>query len=189
MSNEAITSHRHNDFVGGEASRNRIPGADQATTGHHFVAVDLPRGRHADQHQPQSTGRDAPSAGGAAPGTHSSGSGPLQSDILSSREGAARGPSPVHRVESNTQPLAPAPDSRTVIDRDPYATPTSAGDTLQGATSQDVYTGIGKPAGGMSSAEMHHDGQAHRKRHHLGKDQYGAGVVPREVPTEEEQES
>ncbi len=113
----------------------------------------------------------------------------LQSDILSSREGAARGPSPVHRVDNNTQPLAPAPDSRTVIDKDPYATPTSAGDTLQGATSQDVYAGIGKPAGGMSSAEMHHDGQAHRKRHHLGKDQYGAGVVPREVPTEEEQES
>ncbi|KAI0702014.1 hypothetical protein C8T65DRAFT_696932 [Cerioporus squamosus] len=194
MSNQAITSDRHNDFVGGEASRSRIPGADQATSGHHFVAVDLPRDqkRHADaqrpdEHLPSSTGRDAPPAGGVSPGSRSSGSGPLQSDILSSREGAARGPSPVHRIDNNTQPLPPAPDSRTVIDKDPYATPTSVGDTLQGATSQDVHGGIGKPASGMSSAELHHDGQTHRKRQHLGADQYGSGEIPREIQTEAEQ--
>ncbi len=35
-----VTFGRHNDFVGGDASKGRIPGADKATTGHHFVAVD-----------------------------------------------------------------------------------------------------------------------------------------------------
>ena len=107
----------------------------------------------------------------------------LPSDILSQREAAARQPSPVHRIDNNVQPLPPAPDSRTVVDKDPYATPTSAGDTLQGATSQDVYSGLGKPAGGMSSAEMHHDGQAHRKKQHLGADQYGSGEIPRDFQT------
>ena len=37
---DSLTNQRHNDFVGGEASRGRIPGADKATTGHHFIAVD-----------------------------------------------------------------------------------------------------------------------------------------------------
>ncbi|RPD65684.1 hypothetical protein L226DRAFT_520012 [Lentinus tigrinus ALCF2SS1-7] len=185
---DPITSGRHNDFVGGEASKHRIPGADQATTGHSFVAVDLPRDqkRHADarrpeEHLPPPTGRDAPPAGGVSPGSRTSGSGPLPSDILSQREAAARQPSPVHRIDNDVQPLPPAPDSRTVIDKDPYATPTSAGDTLQGATSKDVYGGLGMPAGGMSSAEMHHDGQAHRKKQHLGADQYGSGEIPREA--------
>jgi hypothetical protein len=70
-------------------------------------------------------------------------------------------------------PQEPAPDSRTVIDRDPFATPSTAGDTLTGVTSQDVYGGIGKPWGGMTSKEIHHDGKAHRKRSLQGTDQYG----------------
>ena len=37
---DSLTNQRHNDFVGGEASRGRIPGADKTTTGHHFIAVD-----------------------------------------------------------------------------------------------------------------------------------------------------
>ena len=99
MSNP-LTSQPHNDFVGGEASKGRIPGADQATSGHQFIAVDLPRGtfieaslvlqihpdqkrmpdqkRHAnraEEHLPPSTGRDAPPAGGVAPGTRTAGSG------------------------------------------------------------------------------------------------------------------
>ena len=40
MSQDPITSGRHNDFVGGEGSKGRIPGADDATSGHYFVAVD-----------------------------------------------------------------------------------------------------------------------------------------------------
>ena len=43
-----LTFGRHNDFVGGEASKGRIPGADQATSGHQFIAVDLPRGTYID---------------------------------------------------------------------------------------------------------------------------------------------
>ena len=74
---------------------------------------------------------------------------------------------------SQPQPLAPAPDSRTVVDNDPYAEPISAGDTLTGATSQDVYRGLGRPAEGMTSAELHHDGRQHRKRSLQGTDQYG----------------
>ncbi|KAE8151721.1 hypothetical protein BDV25DRAFT_128527 [Aspergillus avenaceus] len=43
------------------------------------------------------------------------------------------------------------------------STKTSAGDTLMGATSQDVHTGLGHPGAGQTSAELHHDGQSHRK--------------------------
>ncbi|KAI0746956.1 hypothetical protein C8Q80DRAFT_809936 [Daedaleopsis nitida] len=185
MSNP-LTSERHNDFVGGDASKGRIPGAEKATTGHHFVAVDLPRDqkRHAnraEEHLPPSTGRDAPPAGGVAPGTRTGTSGPLPSDILSHRSGVARQPSPVHQITDNTSPLPPAPDSRTVVDKDPYATPISAADTLTGATSADVHAGYGHPGQGMSSAEMHHDGQAHRKRQMLGEEQYGSHEFPREA--------
>ena len=77
--------------------------------------------------------------------------------------------------QGRSSPLAPAPDSRTVVDRDPYAPRVTAGDTLGGATSVDVHRGLGVPATGMSSAERHHDGQAHRKRDRAGVDQYGPG--------------
>lgn len=35
--------------------------------------------------------------------------------------------------------------------------------TLQGTTSAEVDTGLGKPMGGETSTEKHHDGKAHRK--------------------------
>lgn len=76
-------------------------------------------------------------------------------------------------VSSQPQPQPAAPDSRTVIDRDPFATPTSAADTLTGATSQEVHAGLGKPWGGQTSAELHHDGHSHRKRGLQGTDQFG----------------
>lgn len=45
MSNSAgITDQRHNDYVGSDANIQRIPGADQATTGHHFIEV-FPNGQ------------------------------------------------------------------------------------------------------------------------------------------------
>ena len=37
---DSLTNQRHNDFVGGEGSKGRIPGANDATSGHYFVAVD-----------------------------------------------------------------------------------------------------------------------------------------------------
>ena len=101
----------------------------------------------------------------------------LPSDILSQRETQ---PSPVRQVRNTPSPLPPAPDSRTVIDKDPYATPISAGDTLTGATSADVHGGLGHPGSGMSSAEVRHDGKSHRKRQMQGAHAYGQGEIPRE---------
>lgn len=43
MSQRNVTDTRHNDFVGGDASIGRIPGAENATSGHHFVSV-FPKG-------------------------------------------------------------------------------------------------------------------------------------------------
>ncbi|KAB8232494.1 hypothetical protein ETB97_000857 [Aspergillus alliaceus] len=40
---------------------------------------------------------------------------------------------------------------------------TTAEQTLMGATSQDVHTGLGHPGSGQTSTELRHDGQAHRK--------------------------
>ncbi|KAI9065625.1 hypothetical protein FKP32DRAFT_1567596 [Trametes sanguinea] len=192
-SNESpVTFGRHNDFVGTDASRHRIPGADKATSGHHFVAIDVPHDQHqrAQEHMPPPTGRDAPPSS-IEPGTRTSHTKGfvtgLESDILNARAAAGRAPSPTRPIDTNTTPLPPAPDSRTVIDKDPYATPTSAADTLTGATSRDVHDGLGHPGSGMSSAEMHHDGSAHRKRQMRGTEQFGSGEIPREVGSEAEQ--
>ena len=40
----SITDRRHNDYVGNDANTGRIPGADNASSGHHFVAV-FPKGK------------------------------------------------------------------------------------------------------------------------------------------------
>ncbi|KAH9897020.1 hypothetical protein C8Q73DRAFT_728498 [Cubamyces lactineus] len=186
-SDSPITFGRHNDFVGSDASKGRIPGADKATTGHHFVAVDVPRDQQRPkEHLPPSTGRDAPPSG-VEPSTRTSHTKGLESDILNARASAGREPSPVRRINGEPQPLSPAPDSRTVIDKDPYATPTAVGDTLTGATSKDVHNHIGHPGSGMSSAEMHHDGSSHRKRQMRGTEQFGSGEIPREIGSEAEQ--
>lgn len=84
-----------------------------------------------------------------------------------------REPAPQHQSHA-PQPLDPAPDSRTVVDTDPWEHDhTSAGDTLNGATSQDVYGGLGRPMNGQNSREVRHDGMTKRKRALQGKDQYG----------------
>lgn len=158
MSNSAgITDQRHNDYVGTDANIGRIPGAEKATTGHSYIEVfpkeDPPvQQQRPDEHLPPPTGR--PFAEHAARG------GPTER--LTTAQSA---PQP--------QPLAPAPGSRTVVDADPWAAPTSAADTLSGATSRDVHAGLGVPAAGMSSAERHHDGRQHRKRGLQGQEQYG----------------
>ncbi|KZV59841.1 hypothetical protein PENSPDRAFT_760301 [Peniophora sp. CONT] len=59
------------------------------------------------------------------------------------------------------------------ISEAPLEERTSASDTLTGATSADVHYGHGRPVQGESSAEMHHDGQAHRKRQGGGVEQHG----------------
>ncbi|OBZ78210.1 hypothetical protein A0H81_02483 [Grifola frondosa] len=184
MSAEAITNQSHDDLIGGEASKGRIPGANKATTGHQYEAI-LPKvqPKRPQEHLPPPTGRDAP------PGAYDSLGGPdvqevLDSDpefdIFTGHQTTARQPSPPRQL-SQPSPLAPAPDSRTVIDPSPFATPTMAGDTLTGATSQDVHGGYGHPGSGMSSAEMHHEGKPHRKRPMQGTHTLESGEIPRDL--------
>ncbi|PLN86680.1 hypothetical protein BDW42DRAFT_158288 [Aspergillus taichungensis] len=59
------------------------------------------------------------------------------------------------------------------------STGTSAGDTLMGATSKDVNRGLGQPASGQTSAELHHDGQHGRKHHGSGLEGVGANKPDR----------
>ncbi|GJE86599.1 hypothetical protein PsYK624_026790 [Phanerochaete sordida] len=172
MSNSAgITDQRHNDYVGSDANVGRIPGAEKATTGHHYVEIFPKEGapkqshgeRRPDEHLPPPTGR-----GGLNQSAHAEQGAPTERFTTARHQDAA-----TQFQRQQPQPLAPAPDSRTVVDTDPYDAPVTAGDTLTGATSQTVYQGLGVPGKGMSSAEMHHDGHPHSKRGHLGSDQYG----------------
>ncbi|CCL99777.1 uncharacterized protein FIBRA_01799 [Fibroporia radiculosa] len=176
MSAESMTSRRHNDYVGGEASAGRIPGAQDATTGHYYTAVFPKEPEHgpkrAQEHLPPPTGRDAPPVADAPP---------LGRNIRQVIPGDQQ---PGPRAVPEPHPRSPAPDSRTVIDPDPYATPTTAGDTLTGATSADVHSGLGHPGAGMSSAEYRHDGKPHRKRQAQGVSTYGSGKIPRENQAE-----
>ncbi|KAI0790334.1 hypothetical protein C8Q75DRAFT_732980 [Abortiporus biennis] len=166
--NIAQTDQRHNEYVGTDANIGRIPGADKATTGHHFISIWPKEGapkeskgeRRPHEHLPPPTGRDqAPT---------------FDDDSEISRQYGQR--TDTFGADGKPKkPLAAAPDSITVIDRNPYDPPATAGDTFGGATSQDVHGGIGKPGSGMTSAEVHHDGHHHRKRKMQGTDQYGTG--------------
>ncbi|KZT63829.1 hypothetical protein DAEQUDRAFT_747708 [Daedalea quercina L-15889] len=186
MSAESMTAHRHNDYVGGDASLGRIPGADQATTGHHYNAI-FPKEQRPQEHLPQSTGRDAPPEGGVPPiGKHINAIIPgdqirngQTDDVHHTNPGAHR----IQAARTTGQPveLAPAPDSRTVVDRDPYAPPTAVGDTLTGATSKDVHNHLGHPGTGQTSSELRHDGQHGRERAPRGAEQFGSGAIPREA--------
>ncbi|KAI5980736.1 hypothetical protein EDD15DRAFT_773781 [Pisolithus albus] len=60
---------------------------------------------------------------------------------------------------------------------DPTVQHPPASSTLTGATSQDVYHGLGVPVQGMSSEEAHHDGQPGRKRQREGVEQFGEGAL------------
>ncbi|KAF9887373.1 hypothetical protein FE257_010228 [Aspergillus nanangensis] len=54
------------------------------------------------------------------------------------------------------------------------STKTSAADTLTGATSKDVHTGLGHPGSGQTSTELRHDGQHGRKNPGVGLEGVGA---------------
>lgn len=60
-----------------------------------------------------------------------------------------------------------------VVDPDPMAEPTSAEDTLTGATSADVIQGLNHPGAGETSNELRHDGQRGRKKYGAGAEQWG----------------
>lgn len=75
-----------------------------------------------------------------------------------------------------------------MVDRDPFAERTTASDTLTGATSADVHDSLGNPGQGQTSAEMRHDGEHHRKKHGLGKEQWGTtGGAEMKVGNDERQ--
>ncbi len=66
------------------------------------------------------------------------------------------------------------------------STKTTASDTLGGSTSADVHAGLGKPAQGMSSKELRHDGLPKRERPGQGLVGVGAeGVVSGGKPVDE----
>ena len=45
---------------------------------------------------------------------------------------------------------------------------------MTGATSADVHSGYGHPGSGMSSSELNHNGQSHRKKYGFGgAEQFG----------------
>ncbi|KAG9547612.1 hypothetical protein KCU97_g20679, partial [Aureobasidium melanogenum] len=54
-------------------------------------------------------------------------------------------------------------------------------DTIGGATSQQVHTGLGHPGQGQTSAELHHDGQSHRKNPGTGLDGLQSGAQGKTV--------
>lgn len=81
-------------------------------------------------------------------------------------------------------PTAEGDNDNSNNNQDPDAT-TSASDTLGGATSGDVYTGLGKPVQGQSSAELEHNGYPHRKRPETGLVGVAGGVHATNHPVDE----
>jgi len=81
---------------------------------------------------------------------------------------------------AKTLPAGTAPSDKTYTPKpdtiDPSSTMNDASDTLLGDTSADVHTGFGHPGQGMTSAELHHDGEHHRKRQGHGLAGVGAKV-------------
>ncbi|KEQ70310.1 hypothetical protein M436DRAFT_10581, partial [Aureobasidium namibiae CBS 147.97] len=74
----------------------------------------------------------------------------------------------VPEFHAQTLPAGSAPAKSTFqpnneADATPQQGGVSASSTIVGATSQDVHAGLGQPIQGQSSAELHHDGQSHRK--------------------------
>ncbi|EIN08696.1 hypothetical protein PUNSTDRAFT_86692 [Punctularia strigosozonata HHB-11173 SS5] len=195
MSNYTDSTSTHNDYVGGPGSVGRIPGADQATSGSQFEAVFAkdqsgrtmkPGQFHSgetrpDEHIPAPTGRDRPprhdvrgadftrgvdQSDNATPVTR------VETPIYSS----ASGPGGYDQPPSDIRQLNEPRVSEVVVDSNPWASRTSASDTLNGATSQDVHGGYGHPGQGQSSAQLHHDGaHSHRKRAEEGLGRYGEG--------------
>ncbi|TFY60172.1 hypothetical protein EVG20_g7519 [Dentipellis fragilis] len=181
MSDFSVTSQPHTDFVGDDTNINNVPGATKAATGHHYTAAQptnmpenahhgrqaaqerpttqMPLERRPSEHLPPPTGRDNAPKNDLPP---------LGSNIRSVIAGDQ------HPTPPPDMPGLP-PISTPVFDPDASATPTHAVDTLGGATSADVAQPwqTGHPGGGMSSAEMHHDGLPHRKRRGQGTEQYG----------------
>jgi len=179
MSQTPLTDQRHNEYVGSDATNSaRIPGSEKATTGHHFIEIfpkeSPPKDaqRRPEEHLPPSTGRDYPPGGIPLGGDNTFTERLTTINNIVDQQRQNQQHQPQQSQSQQPRPLDPAPDLRTVIDRDPFASPVTAGDTMAGATSKDVHDGIGHPGSGMSSFERHHDGGVKRGG---GTDQFGGG--------------
>ncbi|KAJ5331983.1 hypothetical protein N7476_001766 [Penicillium atrosanguineum] len=76
---------------------------------------------------------------------------------------------------SNTNEVGSQADNPNVLRaHGKESTYTSPADTLTGATSQDVHTGLGKPLQGQSGVELAHDGAHGRKKQSSGLGGVGA---------------
>ena len=64
---------------------------------------------------------------------------------------------------------------------DPESEQASATDTITGASSADVHTGLGHPGAGQTSSELRHDGENTRKS--PGKGLQGVGAATQEFKT------
>lgn len=76
-----------------------------------------------------------------------------------------------------TLPAGSAPASSTYAPNTTSSIPpgsTAAADTLPGATSASVHTGLGHPGSGQTSSELHHDGSHGRARQGAGLEGVGA---------------
>ncbi|KAI9752750.1 MAG: hypothetical protein M4579_005506 [Chaenotheca gracillima] len=99
----------------------------------------------------------------------------------------------VPEFQAKTLPPGSAPSDRTfrpnttsevpsqalnsaAADNEPEAQ-TTASSTLGGASSGDVYQGLGHPGQGMTSSELRHEGEHHRKRQGQGLTGVGASVA------------
>jgi hypothetical protein len=73
------------------------------------------------------------------------------------------GTAPADRTFRPNAGVDTAPGSNNLDQTESVGSETKASDTLVGATSADVHTGLGKPVQGQSSVEIRHDGHKHRK--------------------------
>jgi len=80
---------------------------------------------------------------------------------------------------NNVSEVPPVQQELDAVDAD--APQTSAADTIGGATSGDVHTGLGHPGQGQTSAELHHDGEHHRKNPGHGLDGLKSGATGKTV--------
>ncbi|KAK2796575.1 hypothetical protein FQN51_009266 [Onygenales sp. PD_10] len=90
---------------------------------------------------------------------------------------------------AKTMPPGTAPPDSTWQPRTAYQEPSgaaTANETLGGADSRDVNKGLGQHAWGETSAELHHDGEAHRKHHGSGYEGVGASGTLRREDREQE---
>ncbi|KAI5201837.1 hypothetical protein E4T39_05006 [Aureobasidium subglaciale] len=131
--------------------------------------------------------RNADAAANSNPdGFHASA--PRDEPLLSSghQPGKLVGNDAAPEFHAQTLPAGTAPAASTFqYNNEADATPAqggvSASDTIGGATSQQVHTGLGKPVQGQSSAELHHDGQSHRKNPGTGLDGRESGAQGKTV--------